>query len=119
MDINTNILQQQSTVVVPLKIEASSQPVDAPVKSAADAKAAKGSGDLTQAVSQLNDHVQNIQRDLQFSIDIESGNIVVKVIDAKNEQVIRQMPTEEALRMAKDLAAQDNKTAFNIFRSRV
>ena len=120
MDINTKILPQQSTVVVPFKIDGGSHPVDSPVKSAADdAKAAKGSGDLTQAVSQLNDHVQNIQRDLQFSINIESGNIVVKVIDAKNEQVIRQMPTEEALRLAKDLAAQETKTAFNIFRSRV
>jgi flagellar protein FlaG len=119
MDINTKIVQQQSTVVVPLKIDGGSQRVDSPVNSAADAQAAKGPGDLTQAVSQLNDHVQNIQRDLQFSIDIESGNIVVKVIDSKNEQVIRQMPTEEALRMAKDLAAQDNKMAFNIFRSRV
>ncbi|MDD2658597.1 MAG: flagellar protein FlaG [Methylococcales bacterium] len=119
MDINTNILQQQATVVAPLKADGGSQPADPPVKGAADAKAAKGPGDLTQAVSQLNDHVQNIQRDLQFSIDIESGNIVVKVIDAKNEQVIRQMPTEEALRLAKDLAAQENKTVFNIFRSRV
>ncbi len=119
MDINTNILPQQSAVVVPLKIDGGSQTAGSPVNSAADAKAAKGAGDLTQAVSQLNDHVQNIQRDLQFSIDIESGNIVVKVIDAKNEQVIRQMPTEEALRLAKDLAAQENKTGFNIFRSRV
>lgn len=119
MDINTKIVPQQATVAAPLKIDGGGQPVDLPVNSAADASAAKGSGDLKQAVSQLNDHVQNIQRDLQFSIDIESGNIVVKVIDAKNEQVIRQMPTEEALRLAKDLAAHETKTAFNIFSSRV
>jgi flagellar protein FlaG len=119
MDINTKILQQQSTVAAPLKLDSSSRPVDSPVKNAADAKAAKGSGDLKQAVSQLNDHVQNMQRDLQFSIDIESGNIVVKIIDAKNEKVIRQMPTEEALRLAKDLTAQADKKVFNIFTSRV
>lgn len=119
MDINTKILQQQSTVAAPLKIDSKSQPVDSPVKNTVDAKAAKESGDLKQAVSQLNDHVQNMQRDLQFSIDIESGNIVVKIIDAKNEKVIRQMPTEEALKLAKDLTVQADKTAFNIFTSRV
>ena len=81
-------------------------------------KDAKNSDDLKQAVSQLNDYVQNMQRNLQFSIDKESGAMVVKVIDSKSEKVIRQMPTEETLRIARSLAEQSDEAAFNIFSSR-
>ena len=111
MDINTNTLQHQAAAITPLKIDNIRQPVDSSVKSVADAskkaeapsvftgvsvvdeaKDAKNSDDLKQAVSKLNDYVQNVQRNLQFSIDKESGATVVKVIDSKSEKVIRQMP---------------------------
>jgi len=35
---------------------------------------------LGQAVSQLNDFVQNVQRDLQFEVDENLGQTIVKVI---------------------------------------
>ena len=127
MDINTNTLQHQSAVITPLKIDNIRRPVDSSVKSVADAtgvsvideaKVVKESDDLKQAVSQLNDFVQNVQRDLQFSIDKESGAMVVKVIDAKSEKVIRQMPSEETLRLARSLVEQSDEAAINIFSSR-
>jgi len=137
MDINTNTLQQQSAVIAPLKIVNTRQSVDSTVKSVndatrtaearlesagaatvAEAKDTKNSDDLKQAVSQLNDHVQNMQRDLQFSIDQESGTMVVKVIDTKSEKVIRQIPTEETLRIARSLVEHSDEAAFNIFSSR-
>ena len=127
MDINTNTLQHQSAVITPLKIDTLRRPVDSSVKSVADAtgvsvideaKVVKESDDLKQAVSQLNDFVQNVQRDLQFSIDKESGAMVVKVIDAKSEKVIRQMPSEETLRLARSLVEQSDEAAINIFSSR-
>lgn len=74
--------------------------------------------DLQQAVSKLNDFVQTIHRNLQFSIDKESGTMVVKVIDSKSEKVIRQIPTEETLRLARTLVAQKDEVAFNIFSSK-
>ena len=137
MDINTKTLQHQAAVITPLKTDNSSQPVDSSATSAAvaaqkaeapsvsagvsvvdEAKVAKESDDLKQAVNQLNDFVQNVQRDLQFSIDKESGAMVVKVIDAKSEKVIRQIPTEETLRLARSLVEQSDDVAFNIFSSR-
>jgi flagellar protein FlaG len=137
MDINTKMLQQQAAAITPLKTDNIKQPTDSLVKSAAaaskkteaqsvsadiavvdKAKVAKDSDDLKQAVSQLNDFVQSMQRNLQFSIDKESGTMVVKVIDAKSEKVIRQMPSEETLRLARSLAEQSNDVAFNIFNSR-
>jgi flagellar protein FlaG len=137
MDINTNTLQQQSAVITPLKTVNIRQSVDSSVKSVddasreaeiqsesavaatvAEAEDAKNPDDLRQAVSQLNDYVQNMQRDLQFSLDQESGTMVVKVIDSKSEKVIRQIPTEETLRLARNIAEHSDETAFNIFSSK-
>lgn len=134
MDINTHTLQHQSAAITPLKMANAKQAADSSIKSADDAskkaeapsvstgvsvvdeaKDTKNSDDLKQAVSKLNDYVQNVQRNLQFSIDKESGATVVKVIDSKSEEVIRQMPTEETLRIARRLAEQSDDAAFNIF----
>lgn len=52
---------------------------------------------LEQVVQQLNSFVQQIQRDLNFSIDRDSGRTVVKVLHAETKEVIRQIPSEEVL----------------------
>ena len=64
------------------------------------------SGQLNAAVSKLNDFVQNVQRDLSFSVDKETGQTVVKVYDAKTKEVIRQIPAEETLRLAASIDKQ-------------
>lgn len=58
------------------------------------------SGELKTAVSKLNDFVQNVQRNLSFSVDKETGETVVKVYDAQTKEVIRQIPAEETLKLA-------------------
>lgn len=67
--------------------------------------------ELQQAVSQLNEHVQQIQRDLEFSIDESSGKTVVKVLNSENGEVVRQIPSDEMLRIARIIKEQmdDNK----------
>jgi len=52
---------------------------------------------MSNAVRSLNESVQNIQRGIEFSIDEESGRSVVKVVDRETGDVIRQLPTEDAL----------------------
>lgn len=74
---------------------------------------AKGE-DLSQAVSQLNDFVQNVQRDLQFEVDNELGQTIVKVVDQATQEVIRQIPDEVALRLAEKLQQDEPLTLFNI-----
>jgi flagellar protein FlaG len=83
---------------------------------AAQAREAKESQKerLTSAVSQLNDYVQNVQRDLQFEVDNELGQTIVKVVDQKTQQVIRQIPDELALRLAEKLQQDEPLTLFNI-----
>ena len=58
---------------------------------------------LDEAVQNLNDHVQTVNRELQFSVDKDSGKTVIKVIDKETHEVIRQIPGEEALNVAKRL----------------
>ncbi len=69
---------------------------------------------LDEAVSQLNDFVQNVQRDLQFEVDNELGQTIVKVVDQKTQEVIRQIPDEVALRLAEKLQQDEPLTLFNI-----
>lgn len=56
---------------------------------------------LQQAVQEINSVVQNLQRDLQFKVDTESGMTVISVIDSETKEVIRQLPPEEVLERAK------------------
>lgn len=68
---------------------------------------------LDDAVSQLNDFVQTVQRDLQFEVDNERGQTIVKVVDQSTQEVIRQIPDEVALRLAENLQQDEPLTLFN------
>ena len=58
---------------------------------------------VAQAVDDLNQRFRESRTDLRFSIDDDSGRIVVSVVDAEDGKVLRQMPTAEALRVSKAL----------------
>lgn len=70
--------------------------------------------ELTSALRQLSSHVQNVQRNLNFSIDEDSGRMVVKVIDAESEEVIRQIPPEEMLAVARRLRELSDERATGL-----
>ena len=58
---------------------------------------------LNNAVKQLNSYVQSTNRNLEFNIDNDSGQTVIKVTDSETDELIRQIPNEEALYIAKQL----------------
>lgn len=58
---------------------------------------------LARAVLDLNEYVQSLNRDLQFSIDEKTGRTVIKVLDSETKEVIRQIPPEEVLSLARNL----------------
>lgn len=60
-------------------------------------------GAVTDAVKTINDTMQKLSPSLEFSIDTDSKRTVVKVIDQATQEVIRQMPSVEALEIAKAL----------------
>lgn len=58
---------------------------------------------IENAVSSIQQFVQTVQRNLNFSLDDSTGRVVVKVTDGASGEVIRQIPSEEALRLAESL----------------
>jgi flagellar protein FlaG len=69
---------------------------------------------LDDAVSKLNDFVQNVQRDLQFEVNNELGETIVRVVDQETREVIRQIPDEVAMRLAEKLQQDEPLTLLNI-----
>lgn len=59
--------------------------------------------EVDQAVQNLNDYVQNIERNLEFSVDRNNGNTVISVIDSQTDEVIRQIPPEKAVNAVRNL----------------
>ncbi|KAF0193031.1 MAG: flagellar protein FlaG [Gammaproteobacteria bacterium] len=59
--------------------------------------------DVARAVAEINLHFQNLQRDLKFSVDRNSGHQVITVLDSKTKEVIRQIPAEEVQALARML----------------
>lgn len=58
---------------------------------------------IESAVSQISEFVQASNRQLNFSVDEGSNKQVVKVTDAESGKVIRQIPTEEVLKLSERL----------------
>ncbi len=58
---------------------------------------------LNDAVGKLNEAVKNYANgnSLQFSVDPDSQTHIVKVIDSQTKDVIRQIPSEQAIAIAK------------------
>lgn len=63
----------------------------------------------TAAVAQqLETYLRSVGRSVQFSIDEQSGETVVSIRDAATGEMIRQIPSAEALRLAQSLGTQSN-----------
>ncbi len=59
--------------------------------------------DLNAAVERLAAFVSPSQSEISFSIDEDSGVRVVKILDSQSKEVIRQIPSEEAVELARAL----------------
>lgn len=92
--VSAAVPNTQSTVQLPA--------VAQPAVTAATERAAEPV-QLAQAVGDLNQRARDSRTDLQFKIDEDSGRTVVSVVDSGDGTVLRQMPTEEALRVSRAL----------------
>ena len=59
--------------------------------------------ELNKAVKAVNEFVGSVNNSLKFSVDEDTGQTVVKVIDNVTKEVIKQFPSEEMLEIAKAL----------------
>lgn len=60
---------------------------------------------VEEAVQKANEFLKPVSDSIRFSIDEDSGKIIVKVVDMETSQILRQYPSEEMLALAK---AMDN-----------
>ncbi|RJG01152.1 flagellar protein FlaG [Noviherbaspirillum sedimenti] len=95
---------QPPKTAVPNAPAAAAKPV--PVETAIAVKQAAPaptSAEVAQAVRNLNKAMLEQSQNLEFTIDSDSNRTIVKVIDQKTKEVLRQIPNEETLAMAKAL----------------
>jgi len=71
---------------------------------------------LDKAVNSLNQYIQNEQRDLEFELIQQANLTVVKVISRETGEVIRQIPEQEVVDLARKL---DNKEPLHLFNTLV
>lgn len=57
--------------------------------------------ELTQAIETINQAI--MPRSLSFREDESSGRSVITVVDKTNDEVIRQIPSEEVLKVSRDI----------------
>lgn len=90
-----------------------SKPSASDTRSSATTSAASEIG-VGQAVAQLQQHLNMLTQSSQFSVDYLSGLDVVTVRDTSTGEIIRQVPSTEAVRLAQLLRRGDmsGPTAF-------
>jgi len=59
--------------------------------------------EVREAVKEIQRSVANNTTNLQFSVDEDTGRTIVSVIDTETRQVVRQIPSEEVMRMSRAL----------------
>ena len=59
--------------------------------------------ELQEAVGAANERLLQRGQKLDIGVDEESGTIVIRVSDQKTGETIRQMPSEEALRITRSI----------------
>ena len=62
--------------------------------------------ELEKAVENLNHALQDIKRELRFSVDDDTGRTIVKVINADTDEVVRQIPSEQLLNAVRHMDQQ-------------
>lgn len=90
-------------VAVPDAAKTASAPVELPAKAVQGVKEAVDPAQLKQATEKINQTVRMFASNLQFTVDEDTGMDVVKVVDTETKEVIRQIPSEETLAIAKAL----------------
>ncbi|MEW5943429.1 MAG: flagellar protein FlaG [Pseudomonadota bacterium] len=93
------MVSAQRPVDVPVRPEAERVQAPEPVRQAAAVDAQT----LRESVRQVNEFIRPMQSNLQFTVDADVQKTVVKVVDSETREVIRQIPSDEMLAIARAL----------------
>lgn len=68
---------------------------------------------VKEAVSRINEYVQQTERTLDFQLDEDSGQTIIRVYDKQSSELIRQIPSELALELAQKLNDEEPSLLFS------
>jgi flagellar protein FlaG len=99
------VTKSVETQIEQKKVETSSVEAQAEKRSAVkEVEAAEEQKAIEEVALKLQEFVNLIDKKLQFTVDDNSGRRVVTVSDKLSGDVIRQIPSEEVLRLARNLS---------------
>jgi flagellar protein FlaG len=79
------------------------EPRPAAAPAATPGVAQPGAKELDTALGKINQSMAAKGQDLVFSIDPDSERTIVKIVDRNTNEILRQIPSQEALDIAKAL----------------
>lgn len=81
-----------------------SVPVESPqVAAKPDAPQKPSPAELKQAVENINKTLKQSNKNLEFSVDDDTKKVMVKLVDTETGDVIREIPGEKALAIARSI----------------
>lgn len=110
MDIRPTATASATGAAGPAPMQAASVPPQKPAVSPTVAEALvqqpgaiPDADQVKKAVQDINSFMSAMSNKIEFTVDEDSKEQIVKVVDAETGDVIRQIPTEEALEISKAL----------------
>lgn len=98
-----------SNIAVKSDAQAIAAVVTTPIKPSGVLEASQPSREVVaKAAEQLQNFVQSMGRNLSFSVDEVSGYNVVRVVNPDTGELIRQLPSEELLKISRDFQRLNN-----------
>jgi flagellar protein FlaG len=85
-------------------VGASAPVLDAPSAPAAQPQPKPTADEVEQAVASANRNIQAFTQALEFEVDHDTETVVVRLIDTADGSVLRQVPSEEMLAIARALS---------------
>lgn len=88
---------------VPAPTVQSNAAIEQTAIAATKAAAQPDHAELSKAMEAVQKQIATVANNLQFSVDGDTGQTVVRVVDVITKEVIRQIPSEEFLALSKNL----------------
>jgi flagellar protein FlaG len=103
--IREPVLKEADTTQPKTQVPESPTPTGKSVTAtASDAKESQNEQAVQNAVDEMNKAMVASSQNVQFSMDKDLGQIIVKVVDTQTKEVLKQMPSPEALAMSKSIS---------------
>ena len=69
---------------------------------------------LNKAIADLSQYAQSINRDIEFTVDKDLHKTIITVYDSGTDEVIRKIPSDEVIALARHLGEKNNNVLLNL-----